>query len=150
MSTGEPKGGPPPGLPPTGEVSLLTAQLPRTTETPSYPAAAATSSPGISFAGARVPGGPTLPELDPISLTNAISQLANQLYAAPPPPATGVPATADASAFSSPPTALAPSPPAAAEASPFEGASPFDAPLDFDSIVHVVDPSMGLSVDEVL
>jgi cysteine desulfurase/selenocysteine lyase len=138
MSTPEPKG----GQPPVGELSLLGAHLPRTTETPNYPAAAATSTPGIALGAARVPGAPTVPDLDPLSLQNAISQLANQLYAAPPAPMSSVPATTDASAFSSPPT---PSAPSGAQAR-----APFDAPLDFDSIVAPVDPSAGVSVEELL
>src|SRR3954468_18013698 len=103
MSTPDPKGGG--AMPPVGEISLITAQMPRNTETPNYPSAIMTSTPGIALAGARAPGGPTMPELDPLSLTNAISQLANHMYAAPPPPAHGIPATTDTSAYSHPPTA---------------------------------------------
>lgn len=82
MSTPDPKSGG--AFPPVGEVSLVTAHLPRTTETPNYPSAIMTSTPGIALAGAEIPGGPTLPELDVMSMTNAIGQLANQMYAAPP------------------------------------------------------------------
>src|SRR6202035_2118510 len=64
------------------------------------PAASATT-PGLSPAGARVPGGPTLPAPDPISLTRAITEVANELIAAPL-PAMGAPSPSDASALSSP------------------------------------------------
>jgi cysteine desulfurase/selenocysteine lyase len=153
MSTPDPKSGQLQGLPPVGEVSLLTAHLPRNTETPNYPAAAATSTPGIGLAAARVPGGPTLPELDPLSLTNAIAQLANHLYAAPPaaappaaaPPLSSVRETLDTSALSSPPiAAVAPSVPATAQVR-----APFDAPLDFDAILRPSDPWSGESAVEV-
>lgn len=198
MSTPDPKGAPPRGLPPVGEVSLLSAHAPRTTETPSYPSAALTSTPGVALAGARAPGGPTLPELDPLSLTNAIAQIANQLWAAPPPPATSVPGTPDTSAMSSPPTALAPSPPTASASSPPTavtpiasepsaapfvptalqptssaspafapsvptssappafastaawGGAPLDAPLSFDAVDFLVDPSRDVGLDRIL
>ncbi|MDB4933549.1 MAG: putative cysteine desulfurase, partial [Labilithrix sp.] len=161
MSTPDPKGGQTQGLPPVGEVSLLTAHLPRTTETPNYPSAAATSTPGIALAAARVPGGPTLPELDPLSFTNAISQLANQIWAAPSPPMTSAPGSMDTSALSSPPTALAPSPPAAHALAPPAALAPsppaagrsdsrFHAAPNFDWIERPVDPSFGTSVEELL
>src|SRR4051812_43436183 len=126
MSTPESKGGPPQGLPPVGELSLLQAHLPRTTETPNYPTAATTSTPGIALAAARVPGGPSLPELDPLSLTNAISQLANQMFAAPPAPASGVPATMDTSALSTAQPTHAPSPPATQALTPNTTVAPVD------------------------
>lgn len=154
MSTSEPKGSQLQQLPPVSEVSLLAPHLPRTTETPNYPTAAMTSTPGIALAAARVPGGPTLPELDALSLTNAISEIANHMWAAPPAPATSVPSTMDTSASSAPPTALAPSPPAAAE-----GASPFGSPLNFESPLGWAEPSApiggvsgvsGVSVEEIV
>ncbi|AKU97849.1 Cysteine desulfurase [Labilithrix luteola] len=163
MSTPESKGGPPPGLAPVGEVSLLTAHMPRTTETPNYPSAIMTSTPGIALAAARIPGGPTLPELDAISMTNAISQLANQMYAAPPansvPPTNSVPNSLDTSALSSPPTALAPSMPSTAERggpigsvapsldvpSVVESASLFDVPSTTESPAPFDVPGMSAS-----
>ncbi len=124
MSTPDPKGGQTHGLPPVGEVSLLSAHLPRTTETPNYPTAAATSTPGLALAGARVPGGPTLPEADPLSLTNAISQLANQMFAAPP----GQPFAADAMPMGGP------------------AAMPMGAP----AAMPMGEPSWGMGVGELL
>src|SRR5579859_3308661 len=65
------------------------------------PAAAATT-PGLSPAGARVPGAPTLPAPDPTSLSQAIAKLANELFAAPVP--VMAPATpTDTSVLASPP-----------------------------------------------
>jgi cysteine desulfurase / selenocysteine lyase len=78
--------------------------------------AAASATPGVALAAARVPGAPTLPDFDPMSLSLAVSRLANELFAAPPAtpvgPAASVPTSSDASAFSSPP--LTPSAPTAA------------------------------------
>src|ERR1700677_3153808 len=67
------------------QLDPLIAQVPRAGEVPSHPSAAA-STPGLALAGARVPGGPSLPELDPMSLTQVVSQLANELFSAPPAP----------------------------------------------------------------
>jgi cysteine desulfurase / selenocysteine lyase len=124
-------------------------------------AAAAATTPGLSPAGARVPGGPTLPAPDPISLTQAIAKIANELFAAPV-PGMGVPTPADASALSSPrpvpsPTAAAITPPAPATATPTPAAvspvpaapspapaSPFSAPLDFSAIAVPADPFSSL------
>jgi cysteine desulfurase/selenocysteine lyase len=149
MSTREPGGAP-------GALDPLIAQVPRAGETPSHPSAAA-STPGLALASARVPGGPSLPELDPLSLTQVVSQMANALFSAPPAP-TGVPVVADASALASPPSAPAapamvapvgagvPESPAVAalpagdDAGVFEGRSPFDVPLDFSRIAATPDP----------
>jgi cysteine desulfurase / selenocysteine lyase len=126
------------------------------------PAAAATT-PGLSPAGAGVPGGPTLPAPDPISLTQAIAKIANELFAAPV-PAMGVPTPADASALSSPrplpsPTAAAATPPAPAALTPAPAVvpaaplapsappastSPFSAPLDFSAMALPGDPLSSL------
>jgi cysteine desulfurase/selenocysteine lyase len=126
------------------------------------PAAAATT-PGLSPAGAGIPGGPTLPAPDPISLTQAIAKIANELFAAPV-PVMGVPTPADANALSSPrpmpsptaaaatppaPTSLTPAPavvPAAplAPSAPLASASPFSAPLDFSAMALPGDPLSSL------
>jgi cysteine desulfurase/selenocysteine lyase len=156
MSTRDPGVGPAGSLAP---LDPLIAQAPRAGEVPSHPSAAA-STPGLALAGARVPGGPSLPELDPMSLTRVVSQLANELFSAPPSPPSlagppgpiGAPVLADAGALAAPPSA--PSPPALATPvtpappeSPaeaavpgFGGRSPFDAPLDFGRILAPDDP----------
>jgi len=145
-----------PGVGPAGspaQLDPLIAQVPRAGEVPSHPSAAS-STPGLALASARVPGGPSLPELDPMSLTRVVSQLANELFSAPPAPAgpAGTPVPADAGALTAPPSA--PSPPAlatpvtpgvpasaTAAAVPSEGGrSPWDAPLDFSRITAPDDP----------
>jgi cysteine desulfurase/selenocysteine lyase len=65
-----------------GEVSLAAQQMPRNTETPQYPSAIMGTTPGIATAQAPM-GAPTGPDLDVMSLNNVVSQLANQLFAAP-------------------------------------------------------------------
>jgi cysteine desulfurase / selenocysteine lyase len=128
----------------------LSTELPRPGETPSLPSATS-STPGMALAGARVPGAPTLPELDPASLSRAIAQMANELFAAPV-PASPAPTLADASALSSPPSLpSAPSAAVAAPPAPFAEPSasftapsaPFTAPLDFGSLGGPVDPLFG-------
>ncbi|MGO8999791.1 MAG: family 2A encapsulin nanocompartment cargo protein cysteine desulfurase [Polyangiaceae bacterium] len=118
-------------------------ELPRPGETPSLPSATS-STPGMALAGARVPGGPTLPELDPMSMSRVIAQMANELFAAPIPPSPA-PTHADTGALSSPPPL--PSAPSAAQAAtpaPFaEPSAPFSAPLDFSAIGGPVDPFFG-------
>jgi cysteine desulfurase/selenocysteine lyase len=135
------------------------SELPRPGETPSLPSATS-STPGVALAGARVPGAPTLPELDPLSLSRVIAQMANELFTAPIPPSPA-PSLADTNALSSPPsapsppaavlppaasTATPPSTPAAAAAPADPGAkavSPFVAPLDFGAIGGPIDPFFG-------
>ncbi len=161
MSTHDPHGAAPTGLAPPGELAPLTTQVPRAGESASLPAVAS-STPGVALAGARFPGGPTLPEIDPMSLTRVVAQLANELFAAPPVPA---PNLADATAPSSPPSGAsslsapssptspsslsAPSSPTAptsgASAVP-SGGSPFDAPLDFGAIASPLDPFGSLDL----
>ncbi len=126
-----------------GELAPLTAQVPRAGETPSHPSAGA-STPGLALASARVPGGPSHPDVDPMSLTRVVTQLANELFAAPAPPAVGAPSMADTSALTSPPSA--PSPPAAVG----PASSPFGAPLDFTRITQPLDPFGGLELDKGL
>lgn len=85
MSTPDPKGGSG-GISPPGELRPYTSQLPRSAQVTeaSGPPAVASSTPGASLAGARFPGGPVLPDMDPISLTNVLSQIANEMFRAPP------------------------------------------------------------------
>lgn len=173
MSTSDPKGpasaGPSPSLP--EGYAPLTTQLPRANETPNFPTAAAASTPGIALAAARVPGGPSLPDFDPMTLTRVISQMANEMFSAPIPPAMGAPGPQDVSSLA--PSASAPSPPAGAAGStapmmtsPPEtpaampnpspnvpgGSSPFDAPPNFSAIEFPpdlfggFDPSKDLSL----
>jgi cysteine desulfurase / selenocysteine lyase len=138
------------GLP--GELAPLTTQVPRAGEAPSSPGVgAASSTPGVALAGARFPGGPTLPDADPLSLL-AISALANELFAAPA-PALGASGPADAGALASPPSAPSaavpsaplpvaapPVPPASPNGTGDAPRSPFDAPLDFGAIALPLDP----------
>ena len=42
-------------------------------------------TPGVALAAGRVPQAPTLPDFDPTSLTQALAQMANSLFQAPPP-----------------------------------------------------------------
>jgi len=149
MTTPDPKSGG--AFPPVGEVSLLAQQMPRNTETPQYPSAILGSTPGFSASAVRPPpGGPTMPELDALSLTNAISQMANAMFQAPPaasaPPTNSLPQHADTAAYSEPPTAAmaphaglntAPSGPSAVNAPTFESpahAAPYGSALNFDAL----------------
>ncbi len=156
MSAGESKGGPA-GAP--IELTQATSQLPRVNETPNYPTAIASSSPGVALAGARVPGAPTVPDADPMTMQRVLSQLANELFAAPKAPiapldvpigtpmSVGIPSVGGPSAPS--PAAIT-SAPAGVPHQGFDGttmesvevpptlaltsgnvASPFAAPLDF-------------------
>jgi cysteine desulfurase/selenocysteine lyase len=140
MSTPDPAG--------ASVVAPLGAQLPHADETPST-IGAASSTPGVSLAGARVPGAPSLPDFDPVSLTAAVSRMANEIFAAPTPPVP-VPTVADATATSPAPSVpsapSAPSPPS--PPSPPAGTTPltpFSAPLDFTAIAQPVDPLTSLS-----
>ena len=108
------------------------------------PPAIASTTPGLSAAGARVPTAPTLPAPDPVSLSQAIAKLANELFSASP-PAVGTPVAADAVAPSLPhsppaPPAAAVGAPAATPAAPASISAPFSAPLDFTQIAVPEDP----------
>ncbi|MBL8721525.1 MAG: cysteine desulfurase [Myxococcales bacterium] len=103
------------------------------------------TTPGASFAGARWPGGPTLPDpADPLGLTRLVGALANELFRAPPTPPGARPdaptAVEPRAPGGAPPPAIALLPVPATE-SP---RSPFDAPLRFDDAL-LVSPS---SLDE--
>jgi cysteine desulfurase / selenocysteine lyase len=111
-----------------GELHLANAQLPTPGATPQMPAAAA-STPGIAGAAARVPGAPTLPDGDPVSLTNLIQSVANDLFAVPV-GTSAVPAIADASSI---PSASSPATPG--QPAPHFALAPFESPLDFQSVV---------------
>jgi cysteine desulfurase/selenocysteine lyase len=109
------------------------------------PAAAATT-PGLSPGSAHVPGAPTLPAPDPVSITLAIARLANELFAAAPPPVLA-PTPGEANVLAPPPRDP-PSPPLPSPAVPSSSlllaspvpASPFSAPLDFSAIAAPADP----------
>ena len=165
MSPSDPKGGG--AMPPVGEISLPMQQMPRNTETPQYPSAILGSTPGFALAGVRPPpGGPTLPELDALSLTNAISQLANTMFQAPAgasePHVASAPHHADTSAYAEPPTAaLASSPgvtpvaatpttthPAFEAPSTPSHAAPFGTALNFDAIMPMEQPSFSVPLHE--
>ena len=100
--------------------------------------AIASTTPGTSGASARVPGAPTTPAPDPVSLTTLVQTLANELYQAPPgsggaPPIAGpAPTTAPSSPLEAPIPSGTPGLGAAA--------SPFDAPLRFDAAFPSGDP----------
>jgi len=79
MSTPDGNGGAPPVKPPE-ELRLALGLVPSNAATPTT----AIPTPGVALAGARVPGGPTLPDWDPATLTMVASRLANELFAAPP------------------------------------------------------------------
>jgi cysteine desulfurase/selenocysteine lyase len=81
-------GGPPS---PVTHAGILASQAGATT--PGAVPNATVPSPGLATAEARVPGGPSLPDHDPASLSLAIQQLANEMFVAPPSPMT----TTDAS-----------------------------------------------------
>ncbi|MFO0547170.1 MAG: family 2A encapsulin nanocompartment cargo protein cysteine desulfurase [Polyangiaceae bacterium] len=162
MTTPDPKsaGGsaiaPPASL---GEVALpaelvfLSAQAPRSTETIAHPAPAA-ATPGVGLAGARYPGQPTLPDFDPVALTQAVARLANELFAAPPsaPGIASAPAIAPETpaALGGAPSALPSVTPSVAVVEPLavptvvtpppaslpSVANPFAAPLDFDAVAR--------------
>ncbi len=55
---------------------------PTGTEAPAQLPAVAATTPGLSPAGARVPTAPTLPAPDPMSLSQAVAKLANELFTA--------------------------------------------------------------------
>ena len=124
MSTHDPHGAAPTGLAPPGELAPLTSQMPRAGDNGALPAVAS-STPGVALAGARFPGGPTLPEIDPMSLTRVVAQLANELFAAPPVPA---PNLADATAPSSPPSGPSASAPSSLPSGPSPSAPSSNAP----------------------
>lgn len=137
MSTRDPSGVSP------GELRLATAHLPTPGAAPALPAAAA-STPGISGASGRLPGAPTLPEGDPVSLTVLVQRLANEIFSAPPgaaPPSAAdlqrAPSAPELSAPGAPAPHFAASPAHATRAAPFDATpgAPFDAPLDLSALM---------------
>lgn len=89
-----------------GEAQIASGEAPGPTSTPPSPR----GSPGAAFAGARVPGGPSLPDGDPTSLSLVLSRYANDLFSAPPvSPEPGRPAMASPSIPSVPSMAAIPS-----------------------------------------
>jgi cysteine desulfurase/selenocysteine lyase len=146
MSTRE-KGGTEPAVNPPEELRVLGGLLPANGATPTTGA----PSPGVALAGARLPGGPTLPDWDPSGFAVIAARLANELFSAPPaasaPEPSSVPAAstserssvpaAPAPALSSVPAAPASAPTAAplsSQAQAPSGANPFFAPLSFASL----------------
>lgn len=115
-----------------GELQLASALVPDLGATPSLPSAAA-STPGISGASARHPASPTLPDFDPVSLTTLVTRMAGELFAIPPVPA---PTYADAHRAPSAPLPSAPTSPSAPAIASVSSnpSSPFDSPLNFQSI----------------
>lgn len=133
-----------------GELGLLNGHLPTPGATPQSPSAAGTT-PGLSLAGAKVPGAPTLPDADPVALTSLVQRLASELFAAPPaapaPPAGPVGAAPlEAAPLAAPPVrALPTSVPSVPAAPGAPQASPFESPLRFDALFAGADP-FGLEV----
>ena len=119
---GGPVSGPENGLASPGELRLATSLLPGVGDSPSLPAAAS-STPGATSSVARYPGSPTLPDMDPVSLTSLVSRLANDLFAMP---TLGGPASSLAPSLDAPasPTVSAPAPPAAIPSSSSPSPSP--------------------------
>lgn len=132
-------------------------QIPTATQTPT----AALPTPGAALAGARMPGGPSLPDWDPSSLAGALARLANDLCAAPFSPTGQVPAAGGAPEQPAPapqPTVSQPAipaqatvpaePPVPAKPAPtFDHlgltVSPFAAPLDWDALGGLDLPTAG-------
>lgn len=146
MSTPDPK------LVTPAELGPAAQQIPRPGENPAPPGAAS-STPGVALAGARFPGGPTLPDFDPMALTRLVGQMANEMFAAPPvpaapaePPVPEAPTMPEAPSVGAPPSAAsAPS----SGAVPSPPSNPFDAPLDFSVLdTQPVDP-FGLTTPDV-
>ncbi|HVV87249.1 MAG TPA: hypothetical protein VHE35_29615, partial [Kofleriaceae bacterium] len=94
-----------------GELRLAAGQAPNATETPR----GGPPSPGVALAGARVPGAPTVPDWDPMTLTTLVQRMASELFTAPPAPEPSSPDEAAMGAGAVPAaTPSAPSPEAAA------------------------------------
>jgi cysteine desulfurase/selenocysteine lyase len=134
------------------------AQLPRQGEVVPTPSAAGTT-PGVALAAARVPGSPTVPDMDPMALARVVSQVANELFAAPFMVPAEAPAMANDAAVPSmgqPPVgAVAHVPPVAPAtevgsppASP--AGSPFSVPLDFSSLEEDHAKALGFGGGPVL
>jgi cysteine desulfurase/selenocysteine lyase len=125
----------PAGVELPSELAPVTSQVPRPTETPSFPSTA-TATPGAALAGPRVPGAPTMPDpLDPMALAQVIGRMANELFAGDVPPFGGMPSLGDGNASSATPTSPGmPQPPST------DISSPFDAPIDFSKIDASQDP----------
>ena len=161
---------------PPGELNLATGQLPTAGAVPPLPSAAGTT-PGLSLAGARVPGAPTLPDIDPVLLSSLVQRLAGELFSspssAPALPVSPVGTTPlEAAPLSAPvtpamPTNIQPVPtsapavpaslPTSVPASPVAipappsssvPSSPFEAPLSFDALFQAA-PPFGSSISSL-
>ncbi len=97
-----------------GELRLGASQVPTTTEIPRGTA----PTPGVALAAARVPGGPSVPDAEPIALTALIQRYANELFTAPPASVAPVSATTSTAAPTVPVGAPVASAPLGAEAAP--------------------------------
>jgi cysteine desulfurase/selenocysteine lyase len=136
-------------LTPPGELLLHQGQLPSAGAAPGTPSAAATT-PGVALAGAHIPGGPTLPDAEPVELSRLVGQLANAFFQAPPTSvlpesttsapssslAASPPSPAVGAPVAPPLAASAPSPAVAAPsaASGPDARSPFDVAPDFGGL----------------
>ena len=106
------------------------------------PPATNAPTPGVSPAAARFPGAPTVPDLDPVSLTATLARLANDLFAAP--PVASAPAAPAVPTQTAAPTAVsAPAAPAAVSAPAAPVGSPFDIAPSFDALFALAGPSLG-------
>ena len=124
MSTPD-RTGLPGGLP--GEVRLLEGQAPLPNATPAIPTS--TVTPGVAGAGARVPGAPTLPDWDPISLSMAVQRAANELFGAQPGGVSPEGPFTATSPVPSPSPILSPSPSPVPPPSPSPVPSPSPSPI---------------------
>lgn len=115
------------------ELRLASAHLPTPGAVPQMPAVAA-STPGIAGAAARVPGAPTLPDGDPVSMTMLIQRLANELFTMP----AGTEALPTIADVQSLPSASSPALPG--QAAPHFAIAPFESPFDFQKVVALGDP----------
>jgi cysteine desulfurase/selenocysteine lyase len=124
------------------ELRLANAQLPTVGATPQIPVALASSTPGIAGAAATVPGAPTVPDGHPTSLTILVQTMANELFAAPS-GGNAAPVMPGMGDFQSLPNGTSPTMPG--QPAPHFMLSPFEAPLDFQSVAPITDPFAAIS-----
>jgi cysteine desulfurase/selenocysteine lyase len=148
------------------EALVHQGQAPTPGQAPGTPSAAATT-PGLSPAVLRVPGGPTVPDADPVALTHLLGQMANEMFSAPPLPPSPEPLRADTSRVSAAAPVVSPPAPVMPGAAPVlspatsvpglspesggtaiaEGnRSPFDVPPSFDALFT---PTASFAVPEL-
>ena len=139
------------GAKPPEELRLVQGLAPANASIPTGDA----PTPGVSLAGARLPGGPTLPDWgDPSGLLLIASRMANEMFGG----SAAMPATPTTSDVTTTQlaTSAAPALPSSAVASPVElspampttgiaqSPSPFMAPLSFAALDDVVHPAMSI------